>query len=226
MRYLIAWLEDGYCSITVANHGLIMLIRFVTQSYTHMWKGFANKHHLVLHASKIPGRKKTWASYLSHWQRVYRGLFPLQPHLCIPLCTNLCHLTSVDKILPYKRAFYSWHCNFWSLLFWNMTLQFLVPSNMPLNMYEDYTETQLQAYAMMYISWHLHFPVNDVRALLVLPPPIFSHSAAPSRALARLWGSSTLHVRAIVGEWVTSTSRATIELGLTPRLSWASSARL
>jgi hypothetical protein len=39
MRYLTAWLEDGYCSIIVANHRLIMIIRFVAQSYIHTWKG-------------------------------------------------------------------------------------------------------------------------------------------------------------------------------------------
>ena len=53
MRHLTARLEDGYCSITVANHRLITIIRFVVKSYTHPWKGFANKLHLVLHALKI-----------------------------------------------------------------------------------------------------------------------------------------------------------------------------
>jgi len=53
MRPLTAWLEHGYCSITVANYGLLKLIRFVTQSCTRMWKKFANRLHLVLHASKI-----------------------------------------------------------------------------------------------------------------------------------------------------------------------------
>ena len=53
MRPLTARLEDGYCSITVANHRLITIIRFVVKSYTHLWKGFANKLHLVLHALKI-----------------------------------------------------------------------------------------------------------------------------------------------------------------------------
>ena len=48
-----ARLENGYCSITVANHGLITVIRFVAQNCTHPWKGFANKFRLVLHAYKI-----------------------------------------------------------------------------------------------------------------------------------------------------------------------------
>ena len=34
MRPLTARLEDGYCSITVANHQLITTIRFVSKSYT------------------------------------------------------------------------------------------------------------------------------------------------------------------------------------------------
>ena len=53
IRPLAAWFEDGYCSITVVNHQLIIAIRFVAQSYTHPWKGFANKLHLILHAWKI-----------------------------------------------------------------------------------------------------------------------------------------------------------------------------
>ena len=32
---LTARLEDSYCSITVANHGLITVIRFVAKSYIH-----------------------------------------------------------------------------------------------------------------------------------------------------------------------------------------------
>jgi len=36
MRPLTAQLEDGYCSITVANHELITVIRFVVQNYTYL----------------------------------------------------------------------------------------------------------------------------------------------------------------------------------------------
>ena len=36
MRPLTARLEDGYCSITIANHQLITVIRFVAKSYTHL----------------------------------------------------------------------------------------------------------------------------------------------------------------------------------------------
>ena len=50
MRPLTAWLEDGYYSITVANYKLITIIRFVSKNCTHLWKSFANKLHLVLHA--------------------------------------------------------------------------------------------------------------------------------------------------------------------------------
>ena len=53
MRFLTARLEDNYCSINVANHELITIIRFVAKSYTHPWKSFANKLHLGAHACKI-----------------------------------------------------------------------------------------------------------------------------------------------------------------------------
>ena len=36
MWHLTVRLDDGYCSITVANHRLIIVIRFVAKSYT--WK--------------------------------------------------------------------------------------------------------------------------------------------------------------------------------------------
>jgi hypothetical protein len=45
---------------TVANYWLINLIRFVMQSYTHLWKSFANRFYLVLHASRFPGWKKLY----------------------------------------------------------------------------------------------------------------------------------------------------------------------
>ena len=35
MRHLTARLEDGYCSINVANHRLITAIRFVAKNYIH-----------------------------------------------------------------------------------------------------------------------------------------------------------------------------------------------
>ena len=35
MRPLTTRLEDGYCNITVANHKLITVIRFVAKIYTH-----------------------------------------------------------------------------------------------------------------------------------------------------------------------------------------------
>ena len=50
MRLLTARLEDGYCIITVVNHRLITVIRFVSKSYTHPWKGFTDKFRSVLHA--------------------------------------------------------------------------------------------------------------------------------------------------------------------------------
>ena len=53
MRSLTAWLKNGYCSITVANHWLITVIKFVAKSYIHPWKDFTNRLHLALHACKI-----------------------------------------------------------------------------------------------------------------------------------------------------------------------------
>ena len=53
MKPLTVWLDDGYCSITVANRRLITVIRFVVKSYIYPWKDFANKLRLVLHAWKI-----------------------------------------------------------------------------------------------------------------------------------------------------------------------------
>ena len=49
---LTAWLDNCYCSITVANNQLIIIIRFVSKNYTHPWKCFANRLHLVLHIWK------------------------------------------------------------------------------------------------------------------------------------------------------------------------------
>ena len=53
MRFLTARLEDGYCSITVASHRLITVVRFVAKSYTHLLKNFANRFYLVHHACEI-----------------------------------------------------------------------------------------------------------------------------------------------------------------------------
>ena len=55
MRSLIAWLKHGYCSIVVANHRLITVIRFVAKSYTHPQRDFANKLYLVFHAESRIG---------------------------------------------------------------------------------------------------------------------------------------------------------------------------
>ena len=53
MRPLTARLEDGHCSITVVNHQLITIIRFISKSYIRLRKSFANRFHLVLHACEI-----------------------------------------------------------------------------------------------------------------------------------------------------------------------------
>jgi len=54
-------IRRGYCSITVAIHDGTWLIRFVSKSYTHPWKGFANKFRLVLHACiRLLVKKISW----------------------------------------------------------------------------------------------------------------------------------------------------------------------
>ena len=53
MRPLTARLEIDYCSINVANHRSITIIRFVAKSYVHLWKSFTNRPHLILHTCKI-----------------------------------------------------------------------------------------------------------------------------------------------------------------------------
>ena len=57
IRPLTARLDDDYCSITVANNRLIIVIRFVAKNYTHPWKSFANKFRLVLYACEIFSRR-------------------------------------------------------------------------------------------------------------------------------------------------------------------------
>ena len=59
-RSLTTWLEDNYCSITVTNHRLITIIRFIAKSYIHLWKSFVNKFYLVLHAE--PKRHVPWGT--------------------------------------------------------------------------------------------------------------------------------------------------------------------
>ena len=44
---------NDYCSITVANHGLIRVIRSVSSISTHLLKKFINKFYLILLNSKI-----------------------------------------------------------------------------------------------------------------------------------------------------------------------------
>ena len=53
-RHINPRLVNGYCSITIANYGLIRLIRFIVSNYTHLWKCFANRLYLIYHACKIP----------------------------------------------------------------------------------------------------------------------------------------------------------------------------
>ena len=72
MRLLTAWLEKDYCSIIVANYGLIRHIRFVALNCIHLWKNFVNSFHLVPHALKIPELKKN-----SHTNQTRRWRFKI-----------------------------------------------------------------------------------------------------------------------------------------------------
>ena len=66
MKPLTVWLEDGYCSITVANHQLITVIRFITKNYTYSWKDFTIRFYLTLHACEILfSEKKIHASFVA-----------------------------------------------------------------------------------------------------------------------------------------------------------------
>jgi hypothetical protein len=53
MRYINLWLANGYCSNTIANHGLIRLINFISWISTHVWKNFVNKFYLIILNYKI-----------------------------------------------------------------------------------------------------------------------------------------------------------------------------
>ena len=68
MRHLTVWLEKCYCSITVENHQLITVIRFIAKNYTHPWKSFANRLYLVLHAWEILfSRNVREKNQTGHW---------------------------------------------------------------------------------------------------------------------------------------------------------------
>ena len=77
MRPLTAWLENDYCSITVANHRLIIVIRFVAKNYIHFWIFFINRLHLILHACEILFSKNVRAKILA---RSKNDPYPLMCH--------------------------------------------------------------------------------------------------------------------------------------------------
>ena len=45
--------REGYCSVNVANNVLIRVIKFVSKSYTHLWRDFTNIFYLILNTCKI-----------------------------------------------------------------------------------------------------------------------------------------------------------------------------
>ena len=79
MRHLTVRLVNNwarYCSITVAKHDETWVIRFVSKSYTHPWKKFANRLHLVLHAD-VRFFMQTWfdryPNMANNWVRPTAG---------------------------------------------------------------------------------------------------------------------------------------------------------
>ena len=92
MRHVTARLEYGYCSITVANYRLITVIRFVSKSYTHPWKGFANKLSLVLHAYT-----HSWKSFANKHSLVLHTLKILFSEIVCRSCDTQPNRPSVGR---------------------------------------------------------------------------------------------------------------------------------
>jgi len=96
MRPLTVRFEDGYCSITVVNHRLITIIRFIVKNYTHPWKDFANKFRLVLHAYEIFFSEIVCDS---HDRKTKQGPYTV----CMP-CPPCLHLPGQIRLKPYGAA--------------------------------------------------------------------------------------------------------------------------
>ena len=87
MSPLTARLEDDYYNITVANHRLITVIRFVAKSYTHPWIFFANRLHLVHHAYGFSFRKTCALEFVERQTKPLSQ--KLSTHVQFPFCQVL-----------------------------------------------------------------------------------------------------------------------------------------
>jgi hypothetical protein len=38
IRFSITWLKDAYYKITIVHYELIIFVKFIAQSYIHLWK--------------------------------------------------------------------------------------------------------------------------------------------------------------------------------------------
>ena len=109
MRLFTAWLENGYYNITVSNNQLIIIIRFVSKSYTHPWKDFANRLHLVLHAN-VRLFVQTWFDRYPNMAYPFNS-FPgrsrtRRPQLRVPYALALfCTFCSSSPIGTIRAAF-------------------------------------------------------------------------------------------------------------------------
>ena len=115
MRHLIAWLEDGYCSITVANQQLITTIRFVSKSYTHPWKDFANRLRLVLHACEILFSKNVREKFAVYPNTAMHGRSAEQMHACRAAVRCGYGSWAERSHQASRRPGYSWTCRLGSL---------------------------------------------------------------------------------------------------------------
>ena len=73
--------------VTVANHRLIIVIWFIAKSYTHPWRDFANRLHLVLHA-------EARISVLGNLERNQTGpisVIELLDWCCVCIKRSFCH---------------------------------------------------------------------------------------------------------------------------------------
>ena len=118
MRYINIWLSDSYCSITVANHRLSRLIRFVSRFITHLCIIFC-KHILfkilfdvmwciILRRSRLLTLTYTLAcSCPSIWVVVFdilNLLVKVQKKLIIFLARMISYLKSYGHELVLQKA--------------------------------------------------------------------------------------------------------------------------
>ena len=106
VRSLAAQLEDGYCSITVVNHRLITVLRFVVKSYIHPWKDFTNKFRLVFYpfdfflGTRVHGNKQRLGTHDTCLSVVTKGGKQADNDAGVPLQLGLDRRT----LLPGQRC--------------------------------------------------------------------------------------------------------------------------